>query len=121
MRCFLQAALHRIPYIHLVFSLVAYALIFIQIIAEQTHEVEMIQQKYPTKQEDVQLLLLLLLFWFVCWKNRVDGGSTHNTLTFESRLAVLHSNALRVLQLILLFALDTVVNISHDKFLLIFF
>ena len=65
-------------------------------------------------------LCFLLLICFISWKNSVDGSATDNTLTLESRLAVLHSDALCVLQLVLLFALDTVVNISHDIFSLRF-
>ena len=64
--------------------------------------------------------MLLFLVCLVSWKNCVDSSATDDTLTLESGLAVLHSNALGVLQLVFLFALDTVVNISHDMFSLRF-
>ncbi len=66
------------------------------------------------------LYVFLFLICFVSWKNGVDGSAADNTLTFESGLAVLHSDALRILQLVFLFAFDTVVNISHDMFSLRF-
>jgi len=58
--------------------------------------------------------LILLLVSLTSGKNRIDSCATDDALTLESGLTILHGHALCILQLVFLFALDTVVNISHN-------
>lgn len=70
--------------------------------------------RVPTEHPGIECALCFLFRA----ENAVDGGAADGALPFESGLAILHGDALRVFHLALGFALDTVVLICHVNFLL---